>query len=144
MKKKIILILIFIIACIFYGYKSYIDQEKKNEKIICDCQKNGIITQMDLASFTLNPKKTLVFFNKVKINYTQNPYAKGFLISLQLSLNKSLKDTLFIGDEKKTIKIYNFDVDTLIVNKKRSIQCDLKHVSVDGKKQYVRDIIILD
>jgi len=146
MKKKIILILTVVIVApiAFYIYLGLREQEKKDEKFICDCQKNGTVTEVELSSKYFTPQKTEIFFNKKKINYKQSLYDKYFLFSFDLIVKKSSKDTLFVKCEKKTVKIYNFDVDTLIINKKQGLACDLKEVTVDGEKQYARSGIVLD
>jgi len=147
MKRKIIIALsitVLVIVCC-YTYKSYKKQRNKDEKIICDCRKNGINTQISLISRSFLSAKTKLFFNNKKIDYKQQQTShKDLVITFNLALNKSSKDTLFVKDNSKTIKIYNFDVDTLIINKKQGIICDLKAVTVDGKKQYISNLISLD
>jgi len=146
MKKKIILILatVIIASVAFYIYLALREQEKKDEKFICNCQKNGTVTEVKLSSKYFIPQKTEFFFNKKKINYKKSSYDNYFLFSFDLSISKSSEDTLFIKDEKKTVKIYDFNVDTLIINKKRGLECDLKDVTINGKKQYAEGGIVLD
>lgn len=146
MKKNLfwLLIPIMVIPGIYYAYKAYREQDNKNKQIINDCRKATFSSEKDLAVFTLDPAKIQLFFNKKKLNFSKRSYGKGTIIKINLILNKNTIDTLIVKDGKKTIKMYDFLVDTLILNKKRSIQCDLKQVTIDGKKQYARDLIILD
>lgn len=146
MKRKFIIILAIIILAIIscYIYIAYRNQENKHEKIICDCRLKGIYITKDFATFSLNKEKIDVIFAGRKIEYVKKSYGKGFILSIEMLFNKSIKDTLFIKDNSKTIKIYDFDVDTLIINKKQGIICDLKELTVNGKKQSAKNLIILD
>lgn len=145
--KKIffwILMLIITTPCVYCGYKFYADQNKENKQIICDCSTKACFLEKELATFTLDPTKIQLFLNKKKLSFSKKNYGKGMILKLNLILNKNAMDTLFVKDDRKTIKMYDFVVDTLIVNRKRSIQCDLKQVTIDGKKQFAEDLIIID
>jgi hypothetical protein len=146
MKKNLfwILIPIILIPCVYYWYKAYEDQDEKNQQIINDCRNKTFFSEKELAVFTLNSNEIQLLFNKKRLNFSKKNYGKGFILKLDLTLNRNAMDTLFIRDSKKTIKMYDFVVDTIIVNKKRNIQCDLKEVTINGKKQYARNLIILD
>lgn len=145
MKKTRLLIIIAIAVfgyLTFYSYKGFRKQQKKNEEIICYCQKKGTNVSLTLSS----NKKIEIFFNTKRINYIQHPIDKGFLNTLELFLEKSSQDTLFIKENTEITKIYDFKVDTLIVNEKQGITCDLKEFTMNGKKQNyeVGEIINID
>jgi hypothetical protein len=73
----------------------------------------------------LNSNNTTLFLNNKKLKYVQNINDKDFLINVKITLKKNTHDTLFIKDDRRTIKVYNFDIDTMIINKKQHIECGL-------------------
>ena len=68
MRKKIIVILAAIIIAIiaFYIYQALIEQQRKEEKFICDCQKNGTMAEVEISSKYFIPQETDFFFKQTK------------------------------------------------------------------------------
>lgn len=147
MKKTMLLILAGtgVLMGFYYFVIQMNNQKDEDYKTVCKCRNNGIFIKRDIAFFTLNSNSIALLFHNERINYSKkSPYGKGFVISVEIPINRSSADTLYFEDGRKVLKMYDFVVDTLIVNKKQGIICDLKEVTINGKKQYARDLIILD
>lgn len=135
--KRYLLIVIFIYAMYLlgYAYYGYREQIKKDNEIISDCHLRGAYLKEVFHTNSLDFDKIYILYRNQRLDFRKENIEGVAWIELGLPFGRSNTDTIYFKDSKKTIKVYNFNVDTIIPSKKQSISCALKDVVVDGKQK---------
>lgn len=136
-KRKYYFLITFVFVILGYVLFKLLQQKKVDNDYICNCQ-NGLNMSSELILKTYynkeNIENMIINLNELRRQIDRKSIVKRDAFSEYKYQNGfELEDTLTFEINDRKYRIYGFKYDTIIINKKKGLECEFKGAYLDGK-----------